>query len=58
MLFADIIGGLYTPEESAAIEGVSWEPLDPAAELVDPIAGRVMNDEPADVDDLAEGVDT
>ena len=26
MLFADVIGGLYTEEETAAIEGVAWEP--------------------------------
>ena len=59
MLFADIIGGLYTAEESAAIEGVAWEPTDAAAELVDPIAGRVLPtfDEVDDTDDLAEGVD-
>jgi hypothetical protein len=53
MLFADIIGGLYTPEESAAIEGVAWEPADPGAELVDPVAGRVMpGDGVIDIDDL------
>lgn len=32
-LFADVIGGLYTPEETAAIEGHAWEP----SELVDPV---------------------
>jgi hypothetical protein len=59
MLFADVIGGLYTPEESAAIEGTAWEPSDPA-ELVDPVAGRVLPAEPDDDDepDDDEGVDT
>lgn len=42
MLFADVIGGLYTPEETAAIDGFAWEPVDPAAELVDPIAARPL----------------
>lgn len=36
MLFADVIGGLYTPEETAAIEGQSWTP---DTELVDPVTG-------------------
>lgn len=55
MLFADVIGGLYTPEESAAIEGVAWEPADAGAELVDPVAGRVLpGDGVVDVDDLTD----
>jgi len=33
-IFADIVSGLYTPEETAAIEGVAWEP---EGELVDPV---------------------
>lgn len=41
MLFADVIGGLYTPEETAAIEGEAWEPEYPS-ELVDPVAGRPL----------------
>jgi len=57
MMFAEVIGGLYTPEEASAIEAHAWEPADPAAELVDPVAGRVLPDEPADVDDLAEGAE-
>jgi hypothetical protein len=38
-LFADVIGGLYTPEETAAIEGRSWEPSlgELGGELVDPV---------------------
>jgi hypothetical protein len=35
MLFADVIGGLYTPEETAAIEGHVYEPG--VHELVDPV---------------------
>lgn len=45
MLFADVIGGLYTPEETAAVEGVAWEPDEP---LVDPITVRAL---PAEDDD-------
>jgi hypothetical protein len=55
MLFADVIGGLYTPEETAAIEGRAWEPADPA-ELVDPVSmTHFDNDDETDVDDLAAG---
>lgn len=43
MLFADVIGGLYTPEESAAIEGHAWEPS--PGELADPVTARVLPDE-------------
>ena len=43
MLFADVIGGLYTPEESAAIDGHVWEPA--PGELVDPVTARVLPDE-------------
>lgn len=45
MLFADVIGGLYTPEESAAIEGRAWEPEDPRAELVDPVTAKALSPE-------------
>jgi hypothetical protein len=44
MLFADVIGGLYTPEEAAAIEGAVWEPDSPF-ELVDPVTDRHLPDE-------------
>ena len=39
-IFADIVTGLYTPEESAAIEGQAWEPDD--GELVDPVTDRTL----------------
>jgi hypothetical protein len=51
-LFADIIGGLYTPEETAAIEGRAWEPDQALGELVDPVTLTTFE---ADTDDLAEG---
>ena len=48
MLFADVIGGLYTPEEQSSIEGRAWEPslgeLDPATLM------RDFDDTPDDVD--------
>jgi hypothetical protein len=59
-LFADVIGGLYTPEETAAIEGHAWEPDDPLGELVDPVTLTSIPDEPefdVDTDDLAEGAE-
>lgn len=61
-LFADVIGGLYTPEETAAIEGHAWEPEDPLGELVDPVTLTNIPDEPefdvdTDPDDLAEGAE-
>lgn len=54
-IFSDVIGGLYTPEESAAIEGHVWEPDD--GELVDPVTrrqidpatGEITDDTPAHV---------
>lgn len=55
-LFADVIGGLYTPEESAAIEGRSWEPE--LGELVDPVTLSALPAEPEpdqlDLDNIAE----
>jgi hypothetical protein len=42
-LFADIIGGLYTPEETAAIEGRAWEP--DLGELVDPVTLTTLEPE-------------
>jgi RecT family len=36
-IFSDVIGGLYTPEETAAIEGHVWQP---EGELVDPVTHR------------------
>jgi hypothetical protein len=62
-LFADVIGGLYTPEETAAIEGHAWEPDEPLGELVDPVTLTNIPDEPEfdvdepDPDDLAAGVE-
>ena len=55
MLFADVIGGLYTPEESAAIEGTAWEPVD-HFELVDPVTDRAMpaEEQLEDPDDEAD----
>ena len=44
MLFADVIGGLYTPEETAAIEGHAWEP-ETSFELVDPVTDRALPSE-------------
>ena len=55
-IFADIVTGLYTPEETAAIEGTVWEPDDPA-ELVDPVSQRELehdegvSQDPADAED-------
>jgi hypothetical protein len=51
MLFADVIGGLYTPEETAAIEGHVYTPgpneltesLD--VELVDPVTDETLSAE-------------
>ena len=51
MLFADVIGGLYTPEETAAIEGHAYEV--PASELnegldvelVDPVTNTALSAE-------------
>lgn len=40
MLFADVIGGMYAPDE-VAIEGHGWEPRDPS-ELTDPVSGLVL----------------
>ena len=40
MLFPDVIGGLYTEEETAAIEGRAWEPQE--GELVDPVTDRTL----------------
>lgn len=46
MLFADVIGGLYTPEETAAIEGHAYEPADvEAMELVDTVTGTALSTE-------------
>lgn len=49
MLFADVIGGLYTPEETAAIEGHAYEPSTAEthehAELVDPITSTTLSAE-------------
>jgi hypothetical protein len=50
MLFPDVIGGLYTPEETAAITGHVYMPsaieveADPAP-LVDPATGEILPDE-------------
>lgn len=53
-LFADVIGGLYTPEESAAIEGHAWEP-DEAIDLVDPVTLATIDQAQIDIgDDIAE----
>ena len=41
-IFSDIVGGLYTPEESAAIEGQVWEP---EGELVDPVTQTTITGE-------------
>ena len=39
MLFSDAVAGLsYTPEETAAIEGIDYEPAE--SELVDPVTAR------------------
>lgn len=57
MLFADVIGGLYTPEETAAIEGHAWTPTDPVAELVDPVAGRPLPPGPSIDPDTGEIID-
>jgi hypothetical protein len=43
-LFADVIGGLYTPEEQAAIDGIAWEPE--LGQLVDPVTLTDFGDEP------------
>jgi hypothetical protein len=40
-IFSDVIGGLYTPEETAAITGHVLEPGD--SELVDPISQRQLD---------------
>jgi hypothetical protein len=45
-LFADVIGGLYTPEEQAAIDGIAWEPE--LGQLVDPVTLTDFGDEPVD----------
>ncbi len=37
-IFSDVIGGLYTPEETAAVEGRVLEP----GELVDPATGEIV----------------
>src|SRR5262245_50876808 len=56
-IFSDVNTGLYTPEGTAAIEGVAWEP---EGEVVDPVTQTVvasdMGDrvEPGDVDAPAE----
>lgn len=42
-LFSDVIGGLYTPEETAAIEGRVYEP--PPGELIDPVTGAPVDDD-------------
>jgi len=42
-IFSDVIGGLYTPEETAAIEGHVLEP--PDRELVDPVTGEIVIDD-------------
>ena len=53
MLFADVIGGLYTPEETAAIDGHVYEP--PGVELtegvlVDPVTEQRFGAELADAE--------
>jgi hypothetical protein len=52
MLFADVIGGLYTPEETAAIEGHAYTPSPnelteavDVVELVDPVSSTVLSAE-------------
>jgi RecT family len=37
-IFSDVIGGLYTPEETAVIEGGVWEPDQPP---IDPVTGEI-----------------
>ena len=51
MLFADVIGGLYTPEETAAIEGRVYEPA--RHELVDPVTDAPVGVDPetGEIDD-------
>jgi hypothetical protein len=39
-IFSDVIGGLYTPEETAAVEGTVHEP--DVGELVDPVTGEIL----------------
>lgn len=41
-IFSDVIGGLYTEEETAAIEGVVWEPDEG---LVDPVTQKPLGDD-------------
>lgn len=55
MLFPDIIGGLYTPEEAASIEGKAYTPpFEERAELlVNPVAAHDI----IDADEVPEGVD-
>lgn len=43
MLFADVIGGLYEPEETAAIEGRDWAPA--PDDLVDPVTAKPVREE-------------
>ena len=48
-IFSDVIGGLYTPEETASIKGVVVHPSD--GELVDPIARREIDPVTGEIDD-------
>jgi len=60
MLFADVIGGLYTPEETAAIDGHVYEPAGvelTESVLVDPVTEQRFGDEIADVEDEEDAAD-
>jgi hypothetical protein len=54
-IFADVVGGLYTPEETASIEGHvhdedPYDLVDPIARReIDPVTGEIDDDTPAHV---------
>lgn len=56
MIFPDVIGGMYTPDEAASIEGKDWvQPAEHGEVLVNPVAARQVID--ADVIDHEDEAD-